>query len=130
MNSFAEAIDQPPFFIGQATTNSRREIIRMFMYGAGLLHSESSHGDETRLASLVQTHGKHNAIMLLNSSLMDIFRVAANLYHVIRQDFNRWINQDGLTAPDRIAIPDLFEGFRTTERSPIDDPFSEADGKT
>jgi hypothetical protein len=128
MNSFVEAIDEPPFYIGQTTTNSRREIIRMFMYGAGLLHSESLHGDETKLASLVQTHSKHNAIMLLNSSLMDIFRFAARLHHVIRQDFDRWIKQDGLTAPDRIAIPDLFEGFRTTERRAIDDPFSKSDG--
>jgi hypothetical protein len=95
---------------------SRRDIVRMFMYGGGLLHSESNRGDDVALQSFLTEHGKHKAVTIFNSCLMDFFRVAAGISRVIEQDFTHWISECGLAAPTRITIPDLFRGFKSPPR--------------
>ncbi|MCG6157504.1 hypothetical protein [Rubinisphaera margarita] len=108
--SFESLIDAPP---APFNTNgqTRRQIIRMFMYGAGLLHSSSNHGDDAALDAFISHHGKYQAVMIFNSCLMDFFRVAVTIYPVIRQDYYYWINDDGLASASRTSIPDLFQGF-------------------
>jgi hypothetical protein len=113
--TFKTMVDSPPVFFHD-TTSTRREIIRMFMYGGGLLHSESKHGDELALASLIKSSGKHQAIVLFNSCLMDIYRASACVYHVIKQDFEHWIDDKKMTPPTRVDIPDLFSGFTSPPR--------------
>jgi hypothetical protein len=88
----------------------------MFMYGGGLLRSESKDGGQIALASLIQKHGRHEAILMFNSCLMDIYRAAANVHHVIRQDFQHWIDDRKMSAPTRVDIPDLFSGFTSPPR--------------
>lgn len=91
---------------------SRRQIIRMFMYGAGLLHSSSKRGKDTAaLDVFISQHGKNEAVMIFNSCLMDFLRVAATIHPVIHQDYHHWVNTDGLAAADRVSIPGLFRGF-------------------
>jgi hypothetical protein len=107
---FESIVDSEPAPF-HADGRSRRQIVRMFMYGAGLLHSSSSHGDDAALAEFVSRHGTQRAVMTFNSCLMDFYRVAAQIYHVVRQDFLYWIDEDGLVAPSRVSIPKLFEGF-------------------
>ena len=70
----------------------------MFMYGAGLLHSSSHHGDDAALDSFISHHGKHAAVMIFNSCLMDFLRVAATIHPVLHQDYTYWVNEDGLSA--------------------------------
>ncbi len=110
--AFESLIDSPPSPY-DTDGKSRREIIRMFMYGAGLLHSSSNHGDDVALAEFIAKHRQHEALMIFNSCLMDFYRTAATIYPVIRQDFRHWIDTQGLTPPSRITIPDLFRGFRS-----------------
>ena len=112
---FVKLIDSPPVF-AQETTATRSQIIQMFMYGGRLLHSESNNGDEIALASLIKKHGKCEAILLFNSCLMDIYRVSANVYHVIQQDFHYWIDDKKMIAPSRVEIQELFSGFRSPPR--------------
>jgi hypothetical protein len=83
----------------------------MFMYGAGLLHSSSTRGDDAALDAFISQHGKHQAVMIFHSCLMDFLRVASTLYPVIHQDYYHWINEDGLAAASRVEIPNLFQGF-------------------
>jgi hypothetical protein len=83
----------------------------MFMYGAGLLHSSSSHGDDAALDALIAKHGKHEAVMIFNSCLMDLYQIAASTHPVICQDYEHWIKSAGLTPPSRLSIPELFTGF-------------------
>jgi len=113
--AFEASVDaQPAPFVTNGAT--RRQIVRMFMYGAGLLHSTSNHGDEEALASFMSHHGTHQSIMIFNSCLMDFYRDAAVLHPVIQQDFDYWIRVSGLAPPSRITIPDLFQGFKSLPR--------------
>lgn len=110
--TFESLVDSPPApyrNIGK----SRREVVRMFMYGAGLLHSSSHHGDDVALDSLIAQHGKHEVVMIFNSCLMDFYRIAATLHPVIQQDYEHWINDSGFDPPNRTAISDLFTGLST-----------------
>ena len=78
------------------------------MYGAGLLHSNSSFGDDRKLADLIKAHGRHNAIVVFNHCLWDFLRIAAQVYNVIRQDYEGWIADHGLEGPGRGDIRTLF----------------------
>jgi hypothetical protein len=108
--SFASLIDSAPV---PYNTNgqTRRDIVRMFMYGAGLLHSSSQDGDDAALKVFIADHGKHEAVMVFNSCLRDFFRIAAAIHAVLHQDYAHWVNKDGLSAASRVQIPNLFEGF-------------------
>jgi len=110
--TFESLVDSPPApyrNIGK----SRREVVRMFMYGAGLLHSSSQHGDDVALDSLIAQHGKQEVVMIFNSCLMDFYRIAATLHPVIQQDYEHWINDSGFDPPSRTAMSDLFTGLST-----------------
>jgi hypothetical protein len=108
--SFELLIESPPV---PYNTNgqTRRQIIRMFMYGARLLHSSSHHGDDATLAAFISHHGSHQAVMVFNSCLMDFFRVAGTIYPVLHQDYTHWVTEDGFVAASRVQILNLFEGF-------------------
>jgi len=94
-----------PFQVGF----TRREIVRMFMYGARLLHATSNHGDDQKLADLIKAHGRHNAVAVFNHCLWDLLGIAAPVYNVIRQDYDSWITNHGLEGPGRDDIDTLFQ---------------------
>lgn len=62
--SFKQMIDTQP--VPFNVPFSRRKIIQIFMYGAGLLHSKSVGGDEQLLANLIQSQGKHRVVTIFN----------------------------------------------------------------
>ncbi len=106
---FTHLVDSPPMpFNTDGAT--RREIVRMFMYGAGLLHSSSQHGDDAALNAFVAKHGQHKTVVIFNSCLKDFLRIALDIYYVVRQDFQHWLNM-GLAGPTRFQIPQLFAGY-------------------
>jgi hypothetical protein len=105
--TFESLVTSPPaFFKGNGET--RLEIIRMFMYGARLLHSSSRHGQTAALQAFITQHQRHASVIIFNACLMDLFGVASTIYPVVKQDFSHWIGSDALAPPDRIAIPALF----------------------
>ncbi len=114
--TFESLVDSPPMPFN-TDGKSRREIVRMFMYGAGLLHSCSNHGDDVALDDFIAKHGKHKMIMIFNSCLMDLYRIAASIFPVIRQDYQHWLNNAGFAPPSRVSISDLFAGFSTPTKS-------------
>ena len=109
MRSFARLVDSPPTMF--SVSHTRREIIRMFMYGAGLLHATSKHGDDKKLHELIGSQGKERAVTVFNHCLHDILSPAIDVYRVIKTDFKHWIAKCGLTPPTRMDIPELFNGF-------------------
>jgi hypothetical protein len=114
--AFVAMIDaRPTPWITDGVT--RREIVAMFMYGAGLLHSESKHGHDVALGAFVARHGQQKAVFIFNSCLLDFFRVAVQVYYVIRQDFHHWVGEIGLTGPTRVSIKDLFASYSGDTRS-------------
>lgn len=108
-DSFNRMIDQPPRPFNVSYT--RREIVRMFMYGAGLLHANSSHGDDQKLADLIESNGKHRAVTIFNHCLYDFLTIAITSYHPIKIEYDNWISTHELSKPSRVDIPTLFEGF-------------------
>lgn len=109
--TFESLIKSSPAMPSGTNEKTRCQIIRMFMYGAGLLHSSSSRGDDAALDAFILQQGKHEAVMIFNLCLMDFFRIAATIHPVIHQDYQHWVNTDGLEAATRYKIPNLFEGF-------------------
>ena len=83
-----------------------------------MLHSSSAHGDDKSLVEFIEKHGKHEAVMTLNGCLMDLLRVAATVYLVVRQDFNYWITECGVEGPTRFEIGELFAGFAKPRTDP------------
>ncbi len=113
LESFREMVDSAP--VPFTDTGTRREIIKMFMYGAGLLHATSNDGADNRLAELIRTQGKHRAVMIFNHCLWDILKIAITVYHVTKREFEHWIGSCGLAPPTRVDMPSLFEGFVAPE---------------
>lgn len=107
--AFVTAIDIPPGNLETRRTN--RRILPLFMYGAGLLHSTAKDGADIELADFIKEHGKERAISIFNSCLMRMFGDVVPTYHVVKQDFNHWITDCSLAAPDRKSIDDLFENY-------------------
>jgi hypothetical protein len=91
--------------------HTMREIIKMFMYGAGLLHSALNDGADKQLIQFIQSQGRHNVVAIFNHCLMEIFAAAVPSYHVIWHDFGHWLKDHGLTPPERQDIKALFADF-------------------
>lgn len=115
-SSFKTMIGEPPVEFIVKTEFTRQKLIRMFMYGARLLHSESNDGSDKDFEKLVQAHGTQKVVTLINSCLIDIYNGAATSYAIIKQDFDYWVNECGLIGPSRICIPDLFTCFTSPPR--------------
>jgi hypothetical protein len=113
LESYREMVDSGPVPFTELGT--RREIIKMFMYGAGLLHATSNDGADVRLAEMIGRHGKHRVVMVFNHCLWDILSDALTVYHVVKREYRYWVDSCGLTRPTRVDIPSLFEGFVRAE---------------
>jgi hypothetical protein len=109
LESFMSTVDSQPVPFNAPFT--RREIIKMFMYGAGLLHATSNDGADKQLAELFKLKGRHNAVVIFNHCLLDIYAAAVPTYHVIWHDYDHWVNELGLTPPERTDIETLFTSF-------------------
>jgi hypothetical protein len=107
---FSHLVDSSPQPFGIRYT--RREICRLFMYGAGMLHAESNDGSDEKLKALVKERGQENVVNIFNHCLLDFVSVAFELYHVLRPDFEHWIKDHGLAGPDRPRIGALFASLR------------------
>lgn len=114
-HSFNTMIDskENPFCSGY----SPREVIAMFMYGAGLLHSEANRGADKDLFDFIQKDGIYRVRSAFNNCLWDILSYATVSYHVIKRDFNHWITECKLAAPTRVSIPDLFKNVEADSGS-------------
>lgn len=110
LEQFRTTVDSPPCLFGIDCT--RREIIQMFMYGAGLLHSTSNHGDDKKLAKLFEDYGRHRAVIVFNHCLLDICGAAVPTYHVVKHDYEYWIKEGGLSPSERTEIKTLFTSFQ------------------
>jgi len=109
--TFSHLVDSPPSNPVANVVETRRQIIGMFMYGAGLLHSSSDHGQDAALAKFVKDHDHYQAVIVLHACLMDLLRVVMTARPVIQQDFEYWIGKCGMERPTRFAIRELFAGY-------------------
>lgn len=111
--AFKRTVDSPP--VPFNVLDTRRDILRMFMYGAGLLHATSNTGDDAKLANLIDSHGKERAVTIFNSCLFDFLSIAVDVFRVVSPDYEHWLDQHSMARPTRVEIPNLFDGFRAQQ---------------
>jgi hypothetical protein len=87
------------------------KLFEAFLYGTGMVHSPSDRNRENRdrLSELVHLYGRENVIMALNASLWNVFKYAVDLFHVVKQDYERWTKLDGCVGSDMFDIYSLLQ---------------------
>jgi hypothetical protein len=95
-----------PLVIGTFTT---QQLIDTFMYGSGLVHRNSDTESGADLVRAVEEYGRERVITAFNFASRDVCQSAFFVYHVIKQDYDYWIGQEGCQGPDRIDINALLD---------------------
>jgi hypothetical protein len=116
--TFCDLVDSKPVSLPPLpnTEKTRKEIIEIFMYGAGLLHSNSIHEIKGEyLAEFIEAHGKHESAVILNYCLLELWNVVVLSYYVIKQDFEYWIEECEMASPTRFQISELFADYHKKE---------------
>ncbi len=110
-NSFNRLLSNPPGLTGADMPCTTKEVLDMFLYGAGLMHSRGKDSsDQQRLRRMLETCPREKLVMAFHSGMKYLFGHALTVYPVIKQDFVHWINTCGLTAPNSIDIVRLLQG--------------------
>jgi hypothetical protein len=85
-----------------------RELLDMITYGSPMVHRRSSEGEEEKLRTAIETHGREVVVTTFNFCAQQLCRIAFPVYHVVRQDFLNWITNEGCVGPDNVSMQDLF----------------------
>jgi hypothetical protein len=107
--TFKSLLDSPP--PGSSLKESVQDLIKIFLYGAGLMHSRSDDGDETKLADLIVKYGRADVVMAFHTAMKSVAQVPATVYPVLKQDFDFWLGECGLVEPKRLTITELLASF-------------------
>lgn len=87
---------------------SVRELIDVFLYGAGIVHSRATEEFEVKLRRLLDTHGGPHVVMTIHCSLRFLFEYAIHAFLVIRQDFQGWLQSESVPEPTRISMHNVL----------------------
>lgn len=93
-----------------------RELIDVFLYGAGIVHSRATEESEVKLRHLLNTHGGSHVVMTIHCSLRFLFEYAIHAFLVIRQDFQGWLQSDSVPKPTRVSMHDVLSSYMREER--------------
>jgi hypothetical protein len=83
-----------------------RDLLGLFFYGFGLIHRPGDGAAGFR--AVVQTHGREQVVLAVQSVLQHVVSLAHNVGHVVRQDLAHWLASGQGSPPDRIGIVDLL----------------------
>lgn len=87
---------------------STQEIIETVIYGSGIVHRRSKANSEEDLRVLVSKHGRECVVMGFNCACRDLCHFAFDIYHVVKQDFEHWITNEGCAGPDTFTLDELI----------------------
>jgi hypothetical protein len=110
-HKFNELRDDEPF-LPNIPHVSHRQLIDLFAYGARILHRESEENAEEELKELVRLHGREQVAMAINACMHDLVGRANLAYHLIRADFNDWLNRNLIPPPDAPDARELLRSHR------------------
>ncbi|MEX2168460.1 MAG: hypothetical protein WD851_04070 [Pirellulales bacterium] len=109
LSAFTRDLESESGFFGLGGRKCR-EILNMFLYGAGLMHAKphSHFREDGNLAEAIDEHGRERVVAAFHFALHSVMRVPFNAYPVIRQEFLHWTRTCGMAAPNRVELVELF----------------------
>ncbi|MFA5423393.1 MAG: hypothetical protein WC374_06000 [Phycisphaerae bacterium] len=114
LKSFKDGLQEKEHFI-QLHESTVMQLFESFIYGTGLIHSPSNinHNNRRLLSKLIELHGREKIIMAVNSSFWVVFGFAADVFHVVKQDYEYWTEEEGCTKSDMFDICSLLKSNGT-----------------
>lgn len=110
IEGFRQSLDGNPSFI-HLQGCSVKHLFEAFLYGTGIVHSPSDRNRENRnrLFKLVRQHGREKVIMAVNESFWMALKYAVDVFHVVKQDYEHWTEQEGCAKSDMFDIYSLLQ---------------------
>lgn len=110
LKMFKQSLDTSPQFI-QLQGCTVRQLFNAFLYGTGMVHSPGNRDRENRnrLSDLVRQHSREKLIMAVNESFWMALNYAVNVFHVVKQDYEHWTEQEGCAKSDMFDIYSLLQ---------------------
>ncbi len=110
IEGFRQSLGGNPSFI-QLQGCSVKHLFEAFLYGTGIVHSPSdrNHENRNRLSKLVRQHGREKVLMALNESFWMVLKYAIDVFHVVKQDYEHWTEQEGCAKSDMFDIYSLLQ---------------------
>lgn len=109
LKQFEESLDSNSHLF-QLKNCTARELLQMFLYATGVVHSISNENlkKRERFSAIVGQYGREIVIMAISESLWNIFGYATKIFHVIKKDFEYWTGHEGCANSDMFNIYSLF----------------------
>jgi hypothetical protein len=107
--SFNLQLSGPPSLPNMGVNCTTRQLVDMFLYGAGLIHARGKdQTDQSRMKLTLRTCRREKLVMVFHWSLRSLFASALTVYPVLKQDFVHWMKDRGAAGPDLIDIAKLL----------------------
>jgi hypothetical protein len=86
-----------------------RELLDLLIYGAGLVHyAETPERVRQDFKRVMTENPREKVVFAFVMSCREIYSHANSVYHVFRQDYQHWIQTEGIASPDMIYLVSLF----------------------
>ncbi|MFC1783831.1 hypothetical protein ACFL02_09650, partial [Planctomycetota bacterium] len=110
LKMFKQSIEAAPQFI-QLQGCTVRQLFNAFLYGTGMVHSPDNRDRENRnrLSDLVRQNSREKVIMAVNASFWMALEYAVHVFHVVKQDYEHWTEQEGCAKSDMFDIYSLLQ---------------------
>ena len=108
--SFKQRLNGNPF-VFHLQGCSVKQLFDAFLYGTGIVHSPIKRNRENRnkLSELVRQHGREKVIMAVNESFWMTLKYAIDVFHIVKQDYEHWTEQEGCVKADMFDIYSLLQ---------------------
>lgn len=110
IKGFNQSLGKNPSFI-HLQRCTVKELFEAFIYGTGIVHSPSDRNRENRnrLFDLVRQHSREKVIMAVNESFWMALKYAVDVFHVVKQDYEYWTEQEECVKSDMFDIYSLLQ---------------------
>lgn len=109
LKKFKQSLNAEPSFIHLQECTAK-DLFEAFLYGTGIVHSPSkrNHRNRDRLSELLRQHGREKVIMAVNGSFRTALKYAIDIFHIVKQDYEHWTEQEGCAKSDMFDIYSLL----------------------
>ena len=112
-NSYLDSIPGPFSISGLKV----QELLNLVMYGAGLAHySETPEHVRQDFKRVMTENPREKVVFAFVMSCREIYSHANCIYHVFRQDYEHWMQTEGIASPDLIYLVGLFRSHEDRPR--------------
>lgn len=110
LKNFEQNLKGNPIFI-RLKECTVKQLFESFLYGTGILHSPSdiNRKNRSKLFELVRKNSREKVIMAVNESFWMVLQYAVNVFHIVKQDYEHWTEQEGCAKSDIFNIYSLLQ---------------------